>query len=529
MSSQALHNDLIVSTIFQQFYLPPHGWARRTETDSADVARAARVSKAFSEHALDALWKKLFDWVPLMRLLDDSVRQIRSPNRIESTWVICARIPPERWERFRLYARRIGFFSRSTGPFTTIHPSMFSLFQKLSGSQSLFPALTSVDWTQTDVKYGAEIMVFASEFLRKANFQYTLPHNPGLRENGPGEQDYVIASVLNAFSSQVPLLRNFILSAAIHPDALDFSGFRNLTELTLRLPFFTSSLINTCAYMEHLVYLDLVCTAVDTSSGWPEDLGSLDGFHSLHRLKLDFTTQQFATRLLNAISSSPLTSIAMGLVEDATPLSFSLVQTLKSLFPTCLRQVAIQFPHADQPSDFTISSYIHPLLLLKQLDKVSVTVTAKSPTEDEIHDMIDAWPSLTELSLDYWDPVSPLSITALSFFALGCPSLRSLSLGDVSLRGQPLSGVKVVTSHRLRHLSMRLSDEHLTTADKVTLARFLDDLFPHLEERSLLSGSQYFEDKELWDEIAAILKGFKAARAHELSRLQCSLTSSGSV
>lgn len=406
---------------------------------------------------------------------------------------------------------------------------MFSLFQKLSGSQSLFPALTSVDWTQTDVKYGAEIMVFASEFLRKANFQYTLPHNPGLRENGPGEQDYVIASVLNAFSSQVPLLRNFILSAAIHPDALDFSGFRNLTELTLRLPFFTSSLINTCAYMEHLVYLDLVCTAVDTSSGWPEDLGSLDGFHSLHRLKLDFTTQQFATRLLNAISSSPLTSIAMGLVEDATPLSFSLVQTLKSLFPTCLRQVAIQFPHADQPSDFTISSYIHPLLLLKQLDKVSVTVTAKSPTEDEIHDMIDAWPSLTELSLDYWDPVSPLSITALSFFALGCPSLRSLSLGDVSLRGQPLSGVKVVTSHRLRHLSMRLSDEHLTTADKVTLARFLDDLFPHLEERSLLSGSQYFEDKELWDEIAAILKGFKAARAHELSRLQCSLTSSGSV
>lgn len=90
MSSQALHNDLIVSTIFQQFYLPPHGWARRTETDSADVARAARVSKAFSEHALDALWKKLFDWVPLMRLLDDSVRQIRSPNRIESTWV-CSR------------------------------------------------------------------------------------------------------------------------------------------------------------------------------------------------------------------------------------------------------------------------------------------------------------------------------------------------------------------------------------------------------------------------------------------------------
>lgn len=73
-------------TIFQSFQTPESVQETRT-----DLARTAGVSKMFSEHALDALWRSLDSLMPLFSILGNAFRQVtlyeHGVDGATTTWV----------------------------------------------------------------------------------------------------------------------------------------------------------------------------------------------------------------------------------------------------------------------------------------------------------------------------------------------------------------------------------------------------------------------------------------------------------
>jgi hypothetical protein len=98
------------------------------------LAALAQVSKSFSDPALDVLWSRLPDISPLGALLVPPEEWI-DPDRVYAL----SEIPPERIERFHVYARRVRLLSFSEEP---LHLSMLKTLSSIN--TPLLPQLSTI-------------------------------------------------------------------------------------------------------------------------------------------------------------------------------------------------------------------------------------------------------------------------------------------------------------------------------------------------------------------------------------------------
>ncbi|GBE81378.1 hypothetical protein SCP_0311060 [Sparassis crispa] len=120
---RALSSYDILTEIFEYFSLARSAgiWDRLDSTFA--LVKCARVSKAFSDIALDILWRDLYGLLPLFQLFSSFVKDVgpdEPPDDLEEAEpmdepeqysdYLNGTITPEEWTVFEKYARRVQFF-----------------------------------------------------------------------------------------------------------------------------------------------------------------------------------------------------------------------------------------------------------------------------------------------------------------------------------------------------------------------------------------------------------------------------------
>ncbi|KAL1945284.1 hypothetical protein VTO73DRAFT_2135 [Trametes versicolor] len=142
-------------------------------TNKAALAACARVSRHFSQHALDVLWFSLDENIlTLLRILP-STRSYRGPG-----WygmIITGDITPAEWARFCSYAVRVREISYSP---PGVDPLIWTILARICQGEPLFPRLRLIvawDVTEHDVP---ALVSLLSPSLRNFSLQAAGPLNP---------------------------------------------------------------------------------------------------------------------------------------------------------------------------------------------------------------------------------------------------------------------------------------------------------------------------------------------------------------
>jgi len=142
-----------------------------------------------------------------------------------------------------------------------------------------------------------------------------------------------------------------------------------------------------------------------------------------------------------------------------------------------------------------VTDAIRPLLDLHDLEVVHIIPPPRwslTLSDSAIHDVVTAWPQLTEFVTDLYFSNVFATPAGLVEFATHCPSLRKLHLPFLAIPLLHLDPEAYPTlSHRLEELQISniisglLSDD----SDWSHLAQFLDRIFPRLDiERCAFHG-----------------------------------------
>ncbi|KAK7035837.1 hypothetical protein R3P38DRAFT_607377 [Favolaschia claudopus] len=164
--------------------------------DKQDVAACARVCSAWTEDALDIVWRELPSPLPLMRLVDESgLYPTMSWQTGQGQAIISSKpIPWARIRKFTMRVKRMGF---DCTPWKTQIAS-FALFKALSPDAPLLPNLE-------------EVVVFPSSEMRWVQLVAMFLH-PGVRRleirhpEGDGPSYFTYPDFFREFSERCPHL-----------------------------------------------------------------------------------------------------------------------------------------------------------------------------------------------------------------------------------------------------------------------------------------------------------------------------------
>ncbi|KZT03192.1 uncharacterized protein LAESUDRAFT_762174 [Laetiporus sulphureus 93-53] len=143
----------------------------RDGTRKGDLARAARVCKAFFLPAVKLLWERMYDLLPLFKIFEGlHPTEGGFSHRKELAYCFCRPISPQEWTRYKLYSQCIksAFFSRQKW---TIHPSALEYMSKTNGGAPLLPAVQHFEWEQIS-PLDFSMNKFTSSMMRVFAFKY---------------------------------------------------------------------------------------------------------------------------------------------------------------------------------------------------------------------------------------------------------------------------------------------------------------------------------------------------------------------
>ncbi|RPD57366.1 hypothetical protein L226DRAFT_573404 [Lentinus tigrinus ALCF2SS1-7] len=501
------------------FHLTP-GWDGGDEDDPnwdpsdrkllrSTLAAAARVSRAFSKHALDGLWRVLEDIVPLLRILPCT--SSRSHIRVFPD------ISDAAWARFQHYALRLREL-KSIKPSVPAHPSAWKIIVRRLEGAPMLPMLRRLETSIMRPEWPVLLLLSPSlEWL-----QLSPPDDYYEPEGFSPETDGFVNSLVQHISlpsvpaeirrkvhTVVPEASNHILSlgrfTALQDLDLYFAGI-HVGQQTLQA---LSSLSSLRALRAHVLLHTMPSTA-----------SFRDGFPALDALSLRGTAEDFL-KLLRALPLHKLTELELkSLTRTSVEEYKSFLVSVRSLIPSGLTYLTLC------PDIFTrsraalsLAELLEPMLSLRELRKLSCQFRTypKDVSDDDLRAFATAWPKLTSFWAVYndhiLDRVQPITIAGLADLLQRCPDLESVGITTLDIGHLPSPSLVRRLNNRVWELAVHLFVGE-AEADLLVFALIVDRLLPCLQvPHSIAAKSRRREwTDRLWDKVRLLVAPLQAAR-----------------
>ncbi|KAI0350600.1 hypothetical protein OH77DRAFT_1058555 [Trametes cingulata] len=451
------------------------------------LARCARISRAFHEPALRALWWALPSIREALELF--SAFELVHTDRRRDSWdedsdcycLFTQEISQKEWERFRRYAGYVRII-REEPPHYLVQPSVFLYLSCLCGGQPLFPNLRELTWRAMTLHH-TELILLATPTLRKLVME--------LKYESPDDTYHVEATALDTLlrmtTSQLSGLQELaILSGEYHraPSNLfaltSIPQLRHLRILHLDCDITDDDFLATLAALPDLAELNIALD-LDLDPPTPHK----NSFAALRKL----TVRSFRGSPDNfpGVFASPnLDTLSITLQGTPWPPALALLHTSATRYR---RLRSLTFSVAGYHADFVstapnIHTLLNPLLHASAIEEFAFDVSApvvfeSSGGNQELIRLAKAWPQLRSLEfiVTLSRGVEPQPLVA---FAQHCPDLRTLRFRAINfenLTDEQLNAAPVY-NHELRILDACTAC--IGTDGATRAAALLHRLFPHL-------------------------------------------------
>ncbi|KAI1784977.1 hypothetical protein LXA43DRAFT_1119572 [Ganoderma leucocontextum] len=543
---RALSNVDILSHIFMMLVYECEDaevdFAQLLELEAAarvQLLRCATLCKDFCHPALDALWWRLDNLVPLMRLLSCFIptkikRKVRpDPNNRFDNGILYIRkgeLSRKEWLRFQSYAKRVRILNYPKQ--ASVTPHIIAQLSKWNDGEPLLPGLKELTWvpvSPTDTAAlllgtkSLELLHIVLDSIELPDHIAWLSHSEKVAvlsdPSNRSASDKHIEELLKTYAGRTPRLNTLELSTPVHPSCLaPLTLFTKLQHISLRDTPINVDFLRSLSTLKGLESLLLNFGPVPNARGSDQ---LIHGFPHLAHVELcaraaDMTL--FFT-LLNPLEA--LTSLELVYPNGAPETSSTYRRPLEAIrargHAPRLARVKLDITTRWRTHD-TLGELVQPLLdpYFRTLANVAVSAPRSGyrVTAGDLEGMARAWPHLARLYLnwsarDSEGPGAP-PVTALAHFARHCPDLRTLILARIDTDAQVPTDLKVVGTHRLQHLFTLGS---CPVKDARGVGRYVFLLFPRLL-------MPYMDPRPSgWDEVLVWVSKYRDGWREKLLRL----------
>ncbi|KAI1793729.1 hypothetical protein LXA43DRAFT_203262 [Ganoderma leucocontextum] len=446
-------------------------------------ANNARVSKGWSEVALDLLWRRVDNLPRLFSLL------AQLDHRPDGT---CFHRPlePNDWSRFMHYASRVRTLCVQPAMDTILNgPLVFDEVARSRTALNILPKLASLTWLSQEGDRLRSSLMFMHDNIKE--FAVALVPSPG----------YSLGTFFQEIKLRMPRLTHLDLRFSFSVREIEndlcqlVEGLSKLQKVTMPRFTLTNKVIETLSLLPDLGVIQF--EFLEQGCGDGTDLGNWNpvlqegAFPALYEFTISAQIPQMLRFVQGPFFPCNLKSLYFHILNTTNP-SF-LHEFLSAVAEACqilselyLDFVGTPFPivyskdHAD--GDLVTWNTLRPVLKCPNL--TTFLFRWDSPliiSHAEVAELAASWPSLEVLVLNNEAPPTsrPVALTldALLPFAQHCPNLRELGLCVSATTAVPPGGsaVPALTPFRkLRTLSFGLS--HIAEPEPVAL--FLSQLCP---------------------------------------------------
>ncbi|KAF8218381.1 hypothetical protein K438DRAFT_25811 [Mycena galopus ATCC 62051] len=480
-----------------------------TETPET-LAALARTCKAFSDPALDILWRN----ASLANVLN-CLPHLETGTFTDGSDFSIPLLPSD-WERVLVYSKRVRQLTMEGDDYTA--PYLETLRLCFPG-QHLFPNIEDLDWGVLEKPIFPHIAFFLGPRLTTLSVGYfsTAAH----------------LSFLGIVAIRCPLLAvvEIVFSDDLQLELDQMDGMKLVNHLR-SLSYFVRALRHLktltvpsldCAAFDHIARLPTFASLTLTNqfpiitvaaSTNPPD-GRL--FGSLQSLSLTGTTIDVLSAIIAQVTQASIRNVWVSFPELTT--SHVLVQLYAAIAASCshgsLTNLSLHYPSSFNPqtaSAFSMSgSHLRPLFAYTNITEVSLWAPAGFELDDAIvADMARAWPHIRRLKLSASDThIQPtVTLGSLLYFARHCPTLAFLHLAlNATTIPKLQSGTGAERVQQLCLQILYLPSSPITSSTLVAV--FLSNVFPNLDQVGGVPNN--------WRAVGEALPGLRLARAEERS------------
>ncbi|CCM00563.1 uncharacterized protein FIBRA_02597 [Fibroporia radiculosa] len=558
----ALESDDILVEIFRHFrtsyHWDPSPWRhpRRGGSVYHDLARAARVNKMFSAHALNALWWEIpservaLNVLPAFRATPARVQyptdfDVSADMQNNTEWVysINSDLIPHELERLRTYAYRVREVSIDGEERENIRiPVIEYIAGRLGGP--LFPRLMCLKWNGATIykntgNIDRVLLAMAGTNLRIL----ALRPSRFLSEVEDDEFHRQLLNIAPALTTRSPCIQHIELSES--PDvcfvrdsdwgfstigvgwdsafATPFiSAFRNLERLRIQTFALDETLVDTLVALPNL--LDLSLKTV-WSSNSPQFQGVRGRFSKLHTMRVTVKFGEAASLLQRCEwPALQVLHVRIFTLKDCIRLDQMLefVELIATKFRASpLHDLVLSgFYCGSFKSDtMSVTRILSPLCCLHLLRSLKLGMGSRT-SYTGLYGIFLHWPALEELTLDMEELIVTVSMEESTFrgflpheslqtlleVASACPRLRTVTLNCLAPPSVPLHDLDLhgLSSHNLERVTFTHTGRDYPSESIGPLATMLESVFPKLELNDLSSAAlkqpspEMREKKHMW-------------------------------
>ncbi|EIW53869.1 uncharacterized protein TRAVEDRAFT_74247 [Trametes versicolor FP-101664 SS1] len=499
------------------------------------LLRCSLVCRTFCDPALSALWWRLDNLVPLLRLLScfvptkvkrkGPVRQGGGPND-DTLYLLKGELSPKDWARFSQYARRVRVLNFPK--IASVTPHIVSQLSKWNNGAPLLPGLKELTWLPASPTDTAALLVGTDklELLHIVLDCITLPddlewiprnekmaalRDPSTRSLG----DKHVEKMLGMYAERVPHLQTLELITSVHPLCLaPVARFTRLTSFHCRDTPVDAQFVRTIASslkaLESLV-INFLLNAQELDT-------PIVGLRHLSSLEVTSPSAHL-TRLFNMLNPlEELRSLTIFYPNGIPELSETYRRPLEALrarghapaLASCVLDITTRWNTRE-----TLAQLVEPLLSIPTLEHIAVRAprSGYQVTERDLERMARAWPKVHSLAL-MWNAraggATP-PVRALAHFAQHCPRLRSFILSHIDCAAPLPPPPYKMGTHGLLHL---FTMESYRIADPKAVGRYISAMFPKI----LVAVPD--PQPSGWDDVLHMAAAWRAARAKRMAEIQ---------
>ncbi|GBE88731.1 hypothetical protein SCP_1401360 [Sparassis crispa] len=518
---RALESLDILEEIFQ-YYSPANMWEIENRRD---LARAARVCRAFADPALNVLWRSLEDMLPALMLFPSfSISMVADGNGKDKREISLGEISQAAWERFLQYAKRVRELSLTTTGILSSAPScVLEQLAQHNNGQALFPCLEELLWIQP-LRSSTGILHLIAPSLQILSIRnevptLLIPTIGGEEKDKLGKDEQVFEDVLKSIFSRVSYLQTLALTGTFHPLLLVPIGMcKSLREVSISRVSRDVNLqgIKALASLPHLVKL-LISPPLTIG-----EITDCKGFPVLEVLNIRSGSSSTAvTRFLSMILSPSLHELIASITADVDAQIRPVLSLIASKFPS-LRELQFGVIHPGVER-ISFSGAFKPVMSLRSLRIANFGVSSSmSLSAEQLVDAASAWPDVEELSISstmllQGDDPSIDAVHVLTEISRLCLKLESLNIPYLDYQNPPSVNAHIAgPGHGLRDLEM--SDySNRTITDHARVAHFLDSVFPQLAIDSALRMLKWPRQNATgtganWERVLELMKELRRER-----------------
>ncbi|CCM00574.1 uncharacterized protein FIBRA_02608 [Fibroporia radiculosa] len=508
---RALECDDILAEIFQHLRIGYH-WDEDycphlidTVNLKRDLARTARVNKAFSFHSLNALWWEIpsehvaLSILPAFRTVPSPIQYpgtVAAPPGFEEerewTYLVEDKILPNELDRLRQYTVRVREVAIDGEERRGIRaPVIQYIAQRLGGS--LFPRLMRLEWSGDRIISGTGDMSSVFPAVTGLGLQSLVLRPPSWLPE-PGESDFKreLLDAMQGLTDTSPRIRRIDLArgwrevdqgkgwdAAYAAQLL--GALNHLESVHLRVYTIDHALVNALLALPNLEALFIETLSLD------EDIphwSTRRYFRTLRTLHI-WANHNEVTGFLQAFELPELRALHVLVGDLPQSMRPHWVLTFSELIAARFQRLReLEFFGACYRNSIPMARIFAPLRALRHLRAVSLHVPSRA-TVVGLRGVALSWPGLEEFTIFMGDRPHE-SLQVLLEVASVCKLLRTVHLRCMKEPRPPALNPHGLSAHGLERI-MCLDASHVYSDKAVArVADLLAGVFPKLELESMI-------------------------------------------